>query len=157
MTAQKGTDEVVVESVRDILSMLQKYVYKRQMYDKALFVLHWGRTGEGGRVLRPQLSKLYDSMTGKVHDVRRSSEGSGSFERQGGWGEFGSVYSATCLSSRVQQLVVDKLRKAGYGCNFAEVRLDREGHVDWRGTRRELQSSSARDSSTVRCLVVNLR
>lgn len=32
VTAQKGTDEVVVESVRDIVLMLQKYVHKRHRH-----------------------------------------------------------------------------------------------------------------------------
>lgn len=155
--AQRGTNEVVDEAVKDTIALLQRYSHKIQMYDKALFVLIWGRKDEGGRILRPQLSKLYDSMTGRVHDVRRSSESSGSFERQGGWGEFDSVYSATCLSARVQQMVVEKLRKAGHGCSFAEVRLDKAGRVDWRGSRRDPQSHNSLDSSTIRCLVVNLR
>eukprot|EP00803_Ostreobium_quekettii_P001858 evm.model.scf_2975.2 EVM.evm.TU.scf_2975.2 scf_2975:5984-9550(+) len=155
VAAQRGTDEVVDEAVHEIVSTLKKCAHKVQMYDKALFVLIWGRKSEGGRSLRPQLSKLYDSMTGKAHDVRRSSEGSGSFERQGGWGEFDSVYSATCLSARVQSMVVERLRKAGYGCSFAEVNLDRAGKVNWRGSRRGGQP--ALDSSTVRCLVANLR
>lgn len=143
------------EAVRDIAVTLKKCAHKLQMYDKALFVLIWGRKNEGGRSLRPQLSKLYDSMTGKAHDVRRSSEGSGSFEQQGGWGEFDSVYSATCLSARVQGMVVDRLRRAGYGASFAEVCLDRAGHVNWRGSRRGPQP--ALESCTVRCLVANLK
>ncbi|CAD7698188.1 unnamed protein product [Ostreobium quekettii] len=152
---QRGTEEVVDEAVRDIAATLKKCAHKVQMYDKALFVLIWGRKSEGGRSLRPQLSKLYDSMTGKAHDVRRSSDGGDSFEQQGGWGEFDSVYSATCLSARVQSMVVDRLRRAGYGASFAEVCLDRAGHVNWRGSRRG--SQPALESSTVRCLVANLK
>lgn len=156
MVAERGTDEVVEDAVRDIVLMLHKYVHKKQLYDKAMFVLVWGRKGEGGRVLRPQLSKLYDSLTGRVHDIRRSSESGSSFERATGWGEFDSVFSTSSLSGRVQQMVVDRLRKTGFRCNFSEVKLDRQGTVHWRSSRRDLSRTSGFEAS-VQCLVVNLR
>lgn len=114
VSAPKGTDLLVEEAVQDITKILVRYTRHRQMYDKAIIMLAWGRSGEGGRVLRPRLSKLYDSMTGRMHDVRRSSEGSASFERaeSSGWGEFDSAYSATCISTRTQGLVVEGLRSA---------------------------------------------
>lgn len=114
VSAPKGTDLVVEEAVQDIAKILVRYTKHRQMYDKAIIMLTWGHSGEGGRVLRPRLSKLYDSMTGRMHDVRRSSEGSASFERadSSGWGGFDSAYSATCISTRAQSLVVEGLRSA---------------------------------------------
>lgn len=159
LVAMKGTDEVVEDAVQEITSMLRRYQKQHQLYDKALIVLSWGRNGEGDRVLRPQLSKLYDSMTGRVHDIRRSSDGSGSFERHAttGWNAFDSVYSATCISSRVQTLVVEGLRAVGCAACFSEVKLDRNGVVDWRGSRRDLYPSHKFESATVRCLVVTLR
>ncbi|GMH42574.1 hypothetical protein BSKO_10493 [Bryopsis sp. KO-2023] len=159
LVAPKGTDEVVEDAVQEISNILRRYQKQHQLYDKALIVLSWGRNGEGDRVLRPQLSKLYDSMTGRVHDIRRSSDGSGSFERHGtsGWNTFDSVYSATCISSRVQTLVVEGLRAVGCAACFSEVKLDRNGVVDWRGSRRDLYPSHKFESATVRCLVVTLR
>lgn len=159
LVAPKGTDEVVDDAVQEISNMLRRYQKQHQLYDKALIVLSWGRNGEGDRVLRPQLSKLYDSMTGRVHDIRRSSEGSGSFERHApsGWNTFDSVYSATCISSRVQSLVVEGLRAVGCAACFSEVKLDRNGVVDWRGSRRDLYPTHKFESATVRCLVVTLR
>lgn len=160
ITASKGTDEVVQDAVEEIVSMLRRCTHNQQRFDKALVVLTWGRDGQGSRSLRPRISKLYESMTGRVHDVRRSSDGgSSSFDKSAttGWGEFDSLFSATCISTRVQSLVVENLRSAGFAASFSEVKLDKNGLVDWRGRRHDTHVMNDVGSSSVRCLVVHLR
>lgn len=45
----------------------------------------------------------------------------------------------------------------GYVSSFSEVKLDRNGVVDWRGGRNTGRTVTGLESASVRCLVVHLR
>lgn len=152
-------DHVIKDAVQDVLHLLKECRKWGHLHDKAIFVLRWGRSSNCDRVLRPYTVKMYESMTGKLYDVRNSSEFHGTRHLNPSSSGFSSIISAqtaTFLSQSVQDLIVDRIRAAGYSCRFVDIGVDGNGVLLWKNNGIRGPNSNGHDG-TVHCLVVNTR
>ena len=142
-------------AMHDTLRVLQQVKRRNTLHDKALIVYRWGRTENNQKVLRPQTIKLYESLTGRLLDIRRSSDDMGQSFGSNAYLGFASLDSGTFLSPYIQTLIINNVRNAGYSCRFVEVSVDQRGLLQWRNPqgRRLPQGNS---TGSVRCLMVNV-
>jgi len=152
-------DSVIKDAVSDVLHVLKECRKWGHLHDKAIFVLRWGRSSNCDRVLRPYTVKMYESMTGKLYDVRNSVEVNGMRHlnpSSSGFSSLISAQTATFLSLSVQDLIVERIRGAGYSCRFVDIGVDGNGVLLWKSNGIRGPNSNGHDG-TVHCLVVNTR
>lgn len=142
-------------AIRETLRVLQQIRRWGHMQDKALFIYRWGRSANNHQILRPHTVKLYESLTGRLHDVRMSSDSvGGSTSTSSDFLSLTSLDSGAFISPFIQSSITKRIRDAGYSCSFVDVSVDRNGQLVWKGhqVRRAPQSVS---SGSIRCLMVN--
>lgn len=152
-------DAVIKDAVRDVLHVLKECRKWGQLHDKAIFVLRWGRSSNCDRVLRPYTVKMYESLTGKLYDVRSSADFGSTRTLNPSSSGFSSIISAqtaTFISPAVQELIVERIRAAGFSCSFVDIGVNGDGVLLWKNKGPADPSNNAFDG-TVRCLVVNTR
>lgn len=141
-------------AVRETLRVLHQIRRWGHMQDKALFIYRWGRSASNYQILRPHTVKLYESLTGRLHDVRLSTDSVGSTSTSSDFLSLTSLESGSFISPFIQSSITKKIRESGFSCSFVDVAVDRNGLLVWKGHQVRCAPQNV-SSGSIRCLMVN--
>eukprot|EP00210_Caulerpa_lentillifera_P009243 g8810.t1 len=148
------------DAVRDILQVLGECRKWIHLHDKAIFVFRWGRSSNCDRVLRPYTVKMYESLTGKLYDICRSSDFQSTQNLNPSMSGFSSIVvsaqNTMMICSVVREQIMKRIRQGGYSCSFVDIGVNGNGGLFWKNQGMRDPSINVFDG-TVRCLVVNTR
>jgi len=144
---------MVEDAVLDIVGLLDRCLHEKRFFDKAVFILTWGRSGKHMRVLQPYVCHLFDSVTGRMVDVLRATNGN---TRTRSWKEFEKMYENANLSQDIQHFIKEELRKLGFMCCFTDLKIDPDNFLHWRLARLGMGVKTLDRDVALRCLVVSL-
>ncbi|CAD7701150.1 unnamed protein product [Ostreobium quekettii] len=147
------TAAMVEDAVLDIVGLLDRCLHEKRFFDKAVFILTWGRNGDQAKVLQPYVCHLFDSVTGKMIDVLRATNGN---TASGSWKDFERMYENAHLSQEIQHYVKEGLRKLGFMCCFTDLKIDPDNFLHWRLAKNGHSVKTLDRDVALRCLVVSL-
>lgn len=144
---------MVEDAVLDIVGLLDRCLHEKRFFDKAVFILTWGESDEHVRVLQPYVCHLFDSVTGRMVDVLRATNGN---TRSRSWKEFEKTYETAHLSQDIQHFIKEELRKLGFMCCFTDLKTDPDNFLHWRLAKHGRGVKTLDRDVALRCLVVSL-
>lgn len=152
-STSSGFEYAVESAIVDTLRLLYQIKKRGQVHNKVLFVYRWGRSENAAKILRPFSVKLYDNLTGRVHDIRSSAEMANVSSKPSDYLSLTSLERGSFISPLVQTTILNRIRLSGYSCSFVDVSVDRNGSLVWKNQgRRSPQNVS---SGSIQCLMVN--
>lgn len=147
------TATMVEDAVLDVVGLLDRCLHEKRFFDKAVFILTWGRTGGHSKVLQPYVCHLFDSVTGRMIDVLRATNGN---TESGSWRDFEKMYDSANLSQEIQHYIKEGLRKLGFMCCFTDLKIDPDNFLHWRLAKNGQSVKTLDRDVALRCLVVSL-
>jgi len=147
------TATMVEDAVLDVVGLLDRCLHEKRFFDKAVFILTWGRNGGHSKVLQPYVCHLFDSVTGKMIDVLRATNGN---TESGSWRDFEKMYDSAHLSQEIQHYIKEGLRKLGFMCCFTDLKIDPDNFLHWRLAKNGQSVKTLDRDVALRCLVVSL-
>ncbi|CAD7698985.1 unnamed protein product [Ostreobium quekettii] len=147
------TATMVDDAVLDVVGLLDRCLHEKRFFDKAVFILTWGRDGGRSKVLQPYVCHLFDSVTGRMIDVLRATNGN---TESGSWRDFEKMYESAHLSQEIQHYIKEGLRKLGFMCCFTDLKIDPENFLHWRLAKNGHSVKTLDRDVALRCLVVSL-
>lgn len=147
------TVTMVEDAVLDIVGLLDRCLHEKRFFDKAVFIMTWGHNGGHTKVLQPYVCHLFDSVTGRMVDVLRATNGN---TQSGSWRDFEKMYEDAHLSQEIQHYIKEGLRKLGFMCCFTDLKTDPDNFLHWRLAKNGQNVKTLDRDVALRCLVVSL-
>lgn len=143
---------VIDDLLLEIVSLLEDCIQEQQFFDRAVFVLTNGEGTHGRKVIRPYVCHLFDSVSKKMVEVLRATNGTIATRS---WYEFERVYNSTYLSTEEQHAIKDGIRKLGFGCTFSDLKMDPDNFFHWR-LASDRGARVLDNEIAFRCLVISI-
>jgi len=151
--SREETAIMIEDAVLDIVGLLDRCLHEKRFFDKAVFILTWGQSETHARVLQPYVCHLFDSVTGRMVDVLRATNGN---TKSRSWRDFEKLYENANLSQDIQHWIKEGLRKLGFMCCFTDLKIDPENFLHWRLAKNGTNVKTLDRDVALRCLVVSL-
>jgi len=146
---QSPFDLAIQTAIDETLDALRHIRRLSHFHDQVLVIYQWSQLSGNIRILRPFKVKLYESLTGRLYDFRRSDEADYSHQLC-----IDSLSGGTFISPYVQASIVRSLKEEGYRCRFADVFVDSKGTVMWKERGRNCLRGMS--DGSIKCLMVIL-